>query len=222
MRSRKADTVVTCGWCGGRIQPKSRGPLPTWCSPTCRHRAWEQRRAAASGRSAVGVVDRRVELEVPTMPSRRDWPTALKGLEKQLDDGHIYDRDLPDIARALTGVLAAFDRRWTIVSPQYGRRSTERPSVAVFSHRWQVLNVQVSSRFPWLGPGRQCALEDLIIPGSWVRAPPAPPLFSRLAHVRSAAEQRARRHHRAVMHPAESTASAALRAHRHTRLRRST
>lgn len=42
-----------CGWCHGPIPPRSRGPIPKWCSATCRHRAWEQSRAAASGRSAV-------------------------------------------------------------------------------------------------------------------------------------------------------------------------
>lgn len=40
----------------------SRGRVPKWCSTTCRHRAWEQKRAAESGRSAVEVVDRPVEI----------------------------------------------------------------------------------------------------------------------------------------------------------------
>lgn len=41
--------ATTCGWCGGPITPRGRGPVPKWCSATCRHRAWEQARAAASG-----------------------------------------------------------------------------------------------------------------------------------------------------------------------------
>lgn len=54
----------SCGWCGGVVPPQSRGPIPKWCSATCRHRAWEQTRAAASGRSAVQIVEPWVE--VPT------------------------------------------------------------------------------------------------------------------------------------------------------------
>ena len=44
--------ATTCGWCGVAIQPKARGRIPTWCSPACRQRAWEQARAVVSGRSA--------------------------------------------------------------------------------------------------------------------------------------------------------------------------
>ena len=90
--------ATTCGWCGGPITPRSRGPIPKWCSATCRHRAWEQTRAAASGRAAVQVVERRVEVRVPAAPTRRDWPRLLAELARQLDDGRVYDRDLPDLA----------------------------------------------------------------------------------------------------------------------------
>jgi hypothetical protein len=53
--------VVTCGWCGATVPVPGRGRVPIWCSASCRHRAWEQRRAAASGLSAIEVVDRPVE-----------------------------------------------------------------------------------------------------------------------------------------------------------------
>src|SRR4051812_5861865 len=76
--------ATTCGWCGGPITPRSRGPIPKWCSATCRHRAWEQTRAVASGRSAVEVVERRVEVRVPIAPTRRDWPRLLGELARQL------------------------------------------------------------------------------------------------------------------------------------------
>jgi hypothetical protein len=106
---RKAAT--DCGWCGGPISPKSRGPIPKWCSATCRHRAWEQARAAASGLSAVEVVERRVEVDVPLAPTRRDWQRLLSELVQSLDDGRLYDRDLPGLARALEPVLQAYRRR---------------------------------------------------------------------------------------------------------------
>ncbi len=108
-RERRA-AARTCGWCGGPITPKSRGPIPKWCSATCRHRAWEQTRAAASGRTAVQVVERRVEIGVPLEPTRRDWAKLLGELAGQLDDGRAYDRDLPGLGRALEPVLRSY--RW--------------------------------------------------------------------------------------------------------------
>lgn len=93
------------------MQPKARGRIPTWCSPACRQRAWEQSRAAASGLSAVQVVERRIEVRVPAAPSRRDWPRLLGELADQLDDGRVYDRDLPDMAAALGSVVQAHRRR---------------------------------------------------------------------------------------------------------------
>jgi hypothetical protein len=94
--------ATTCGWCGGPITARRRGPIPKWCSATCRHRAWEQSRAANSGRTAVEVVERRVETRVPLEPTRRDWPRLLGELAGQMDDGRVYDRDLPALGRALT------------------------------------------------------------------------------------------------------------------------
>jgi hypothetical protein len=103
--------ATDCAWCGGPITPRSRGPIPKWCSATCRHRTWEQTRAASSGRSAVDVVERRVEVPVPVTPIRREWPALLGELARQIDDSRIYDRDLLDLSEALNAVLEAFRRR---------------------------------------------------------------------------------------------------------------
>jgi hypothetical protein len=100
-----------CGWCGGPITPRARGPIPKWCSAACRHRAWEQTQAAASGRAAVQIVERRVQVPAPQPLTRRDWPRALAELAAQLDDGRIYDRDLAGLSIALDAVLAAYHRR---------------------------------------------------------------------------------------------------------------
>ncbi|MGY5884630.1 hypothetical protein [Modestobacter lacusdianchii] len=111
-RGREQRTAATnCGWCAGPITPRGRGPIPKWCSATCRHRAWEQSRAANSGRSAVQVIERRVQVRVPLEPTRRDWPTLLGELTRQLDDGRVYDRDLPALSRALQPVMEAYRRR---------------------------------------------------------------------------------------------------------------
>ncbi|MGY2065353.1 hypothetical protein ACI79T_07520 [Blastococcus sp. SYSU DS0619] len=112
VEGRDRRTAATaCGWCGGPIAPGSRGPIPKWCSATCRHRAWEQARAAASGLSAVHLVERRVEVHVPLAPTRRDWPRLLGELTGQLNDGRVYDRDLPALSRALQPVLEVYRRR---------------------------------------------------------------------------------------------------------------
>lgn len=114
---------VCCGWCGHRIEIKARGRLPKWCSETCRHRAWEQRRARASDRNAVDVVQhivtvektlvkkQRVEVPAPVTPRRGEWPQVLRELAKQLDTGRLYDRDLPAVVTAMEEVLVAVGRR---------------------------------------------------------------------------------------------------------------
>ena len=103
--------ATACGWCGGPITARARGPIPKWCSATCRHRAWEQTRAAASGRAAVQIVERRVQVPTPQPLTRRDWPQALAELAAQLADGRIYDRDLAGLSIALDAVLVAYHRR---------------------------------------------------------------------------------------------------------------
>jgi hypothetical protein len=103
--------ATSCAWCGGAITPRSLGPIPKWCSVGCRRRAWEQGRAAASGRWAVEVVEHRVEVRVPATPTRRDWVRLLGELAKQVDDGRIYDRDVSAVEAALTEVVTALERR---------------------------------------------------------------------------------------------------------------
>jgi len=118
---RRPGQTLACGWCGSPILLPARGRIPKWCSSSCRHRAWELTRAAASGRAAVQVVDRAVEVdrlvtvvqEVPvaTVPKGAEWPAALAQLATDLDTGRVYDRDLPALVEALAGVADALDRR---------------------------------------------------------------------------------------------------------------
>ena len=118
---RRPGQTLACGWCGSPILLPARGRTPKWCSSSCRHRAWELTRAAASGRAAVQVVDRVVEVdrlvtvvqEVPvaTVPQGAAWPAALAQLATALDTGRVYDRDLPALAQALADVADALERR---------------------------------------------------------------------------------------------------------------
>jgi hypothetical protein len=59
----------------------------------------------------VKLVERRVEVVVPLRPTRRDWQRLLGELVQHLDDGRLYDRDLPGLARALGPVLQAYRQR---------------------------------------------------------------------------------------------------------------
>ena len=95
--------------------------MPKWCSSSCRHRAWELTRAAASGLAAVHVIDRVVQVdrpvtvkervEVEVVPHGPAWPHALAQLTEQIDTGKVYDRDLPALAAALGDVRSALNRR---------------------------------------------------------------------------------------------------------------
>jgi len=118
---RRPGQTLACGWCGSPIRLPARGRIPRWCSSSCRHRAWELTRAAASGLAAIQVVDRVVEVdrqvavvkEVPVATVRHGaaWPAALTQLATALDTGRVYDRDLPALAQALASVADALDRR---------------------------------------------------------------------------------------------------------------
>jgi hypothetical protein len=119
--------ATTCGWCHGQITPRLRGPIAKWCSATCRHRAWEQSRAASSGRSAVQVVERVVTVpavgQEPARRPRQDhWVDLLQELTAQIDRGTLYDRHLAAIAAAIDDVVRAVRRRggqsWRRLSPQ--------------------------------------------------------------------------------------------------------
>jgi hypothetical protein len=118
---RHPGQLLACGWCGNPITVAAVGRTPTWCSASCRHRAWETRRAAASGRVAVAVVDRLVQVdrtvtviervEVASSPKGGGWVDALRELARQLDAGTVYDRDLPAVADSVDGVITALRRR---------------------------------------------------------------------------------------------------------------
>jgi hypothetical protein len=93
---REPGQKVVCGWCRAEVAVPPRGRVPKWCSSSCRHRAWEQRRAADAGLAAVDVVDRvvevvkvekvveerRVQVPVPRSPrSTREWVDVLNRLD---------------------------------------------------------------------------------------------------------------------------------------------
>lgn len=126
LRTRHRPSSLKCQWCDTSFPVPARGRIPKWCSDSCRHRAWEQRRAAASGLCAVDVVERvvevvrtervveQVQVEVPTADRPRassDYAAILLELSLRLDTGRIYERDLASLRSAMTTLVAAFNRR---------------------------------------------------------------------------------------------------------------
>jgi hypothetical protein len=105
---------MACCWCGRTFQPEDRGRLPKWCSANCRQRAWEQRRAAASGLAAVEVIDRVVVRETVTRPRGQEWVEVLGELITQLDSGRFYRRDLPSLQGAVAQLLCSISRRTSL------------------------------------------------------------------------------------------------------------
>ena len=113
--------TVACTWCGAETTVLPVGRVPSWCSNSCRHRAWEQRRAASSGLASRERVERLVEVEVPVtvikevevevLPKGASWANALTQLADQLDRGLVYDRDLAALAQAVGEATAALARR---------------------------------------------------------------------------------------------------------------
>ena len=118
--------TVTCSWCGQLVEVPAKGRVPKWCGTSCRHRAWEQTRAAASGRSAVDIVERVVTVQLPppvpvrptppapaapSVPTGSGWAPVLTELARQLDTGRIYTRDFNTILPTFNEALQALNRR---------------------------------------------------------------------------------------------------------------
>lgn len=107
VRAQSRPEAVECTGCGARIPVRLRGPLPTWCSSTCRHRAWERRRAAAElDASGAGVVVREVvERPVAIAPERSEWVGVLAELTRQVAGHELPDGCLRPVYEALTVAL---------------------------------------------------------------------------------------------------------------------
>lgn len=110
--ARRPGQTVECGWCGRQVPIPARGRVPSWCSSSCRHRAWEARRANRDQTGEVRLVTRTVEVErlvtrtvevqVPTEPhNAQEWASLLELLATRLAQGRIYRRDLPALEPAV-------------------------------------------------------------------------------------------------------------------------
>lgn len=108
VRAQSRPEAVECSGCGSRIPVRLRGPLPTWCSSTCRHRAWERRRAAAELDASVAgtvVVREVVDRPVAIAPERSEWVGVLAQLARQIAGHELPDGCLRPAYEALTVAL---------------------------------------------------------------------------------------------------------------------
>lgn len=134
---RNPGQTIRCGWCATEVPVPPRGRVPKWCSSSCRHRAWEQRRAADAGLAAVEVVDRvvevvrvqkvveerRVQVPVPRSPrSTREWVDVLNRLDWALQGNRMELDDLAEIEPVLARVIAAYRARSDKLHLRRGRR----------------------------------------------------------------------------------------------------
>lgn len=119
--SRRPGQTVECGWCGQPILVPARGRIPSWCSSSCRHRAWEARRAERDNLPEVRVVTRLIEVEkpvaqtvevpVPTEPhTAEEWAALLETFATRLAQGRIYRRDLATVEPAVRRVVEVWNR----------------------------------------------------------------------------------------------------------------
>lgn len=110
--TRRPGQTVECGWCGRPVLIPARGRVPSWCSSSCRHRAWESRRANRDQAAEVRLVTRTVEVEkpvvrtvevrVPSEPhSAEEWAALLQLFATRLAQGRVYRRDLPTLEPAV-------------------------------------------------------------------------------------------------------------------------
>ena len=118
---RRAGQTVECGWCGRAVEVPARGRVPSWCSSSCRHRAWEARRAGREQPADIRVVTRTVEVEKPTIRTvetpvpveprtAEDWVVVLDALSTRLAQGRIYRRDLPTLTPAMRRLVEVWNR----------------------------------------------------------------------------------------------------------------
>lgn len=104
---RRSQQLVSCGWCGGLIEVKAVGRLPTWCSARCRRRAWERKRVAPYVPAVVKVLGS--EDVVPPVDTD-GWLELIKVLEGQVRRGQLDSRMICG-ALARVEAASAHDRR---------------------------------------------------------------------------------------------------------------
>lgn len=121
-RTHERLVSIECAHCGAVTAYRGSGRRPRYCSPTCRTRAWELRRATTrlerdDPRPTVvrEVVERHTERTVSVLTRPRsveDWVRLLGQLEHQVRTNPLSlvhsDHELHDLAHAVDALYGAF------------------------------------------------------------------------------------------------------------------
>lgn len=115
--------ALVCMECGDPLVYRGSGRRPRYCSSSCRHRAWERRRAAAEGLIAKEIV------ELPARPARTTYTRA--GVIAWLQDHPRRFAEvvaaLPDTAESVRQLDAARRRLGNLDVPTLdGHRAEEK------------------------------------------------------------------------------------------------
>lgn len=140
-----AGQQLACGWCVASVTVPARGAgAEIVLGHVSASGPGEQARAAASGRSAIQVVDRTIEtvttvtvvqhhtaqVPIPSRPaSVPEFDEVLADLTRRVDSGRVYDRDLPVLIGAARDLVEALSRR------EEGRPPAPVVTLAFVSHR---------------------------------------------------------------------------------------
>lgn len=144
MDSTPKKKAAHCAECGNPVHYEGRGRRPKYCSSSCRHRAWETRRAASQGKVARDIVETVVEVETPINADNvAHW---LDGHPRRLSAVIRLMEWTPEQQQGLRFGLDKADTDLTVITQSERSRHTRAPSMTPL-HRLEnaLLQQQVES-----------------------------------------------------------------------------
>ncbi|WP_143341806.1 hypothetical protein [Corynebacterium dentalis] len=127
MDSTPKKKAARCAECGNPVHYEGRGRRPKYCSSSCRHRAWETRRAASQGKVAREIVETVVEVETPiNADTVAHW---LDGHPRRLSAVIRLMEWTPEQQQGLRFGLEKADTDLTVITQSERSRHTRAPSM---------------------------------------------------------------------------------------------
>lgn len=141
---KPSDPGMVCLECGTELIYNGRGRRPRYCSSSCRHRAWERRRAAADGVIASQVV------ELPALPMEPTYTRTgvigwLRDSPRRLADVVAALPETEESARLLNTARSRLRRLG--VRTETERRIASRAEQDLARLRWE--NRAYATVLPW-------------------------------------------------------------------------
>lgn len=157
VRTMGRPATVECAGCGTSVPVRLRGPLPIWCSSTCRHRAWERRRAVAELAASEDyegpafVLREVIERPFPIAPERSEWVGVLAELRRQIASHDLPNGCLLPVYEALTVAINQAAYRDRNYNAENHLGLTEHSALA---GRQDVIDAQLDTHRPSSAPAR--------------------------------------------------------------------